>query len=84
MILFSGNSYATRDASQDIAFNFDDAAAFTSVELSGAAPSSGDDHEAVFSALTGETSLYGDVTLTFRNETDTITVSPSGFITTTP
>ncbi len=84
VILFSGDSYALREASEDIVFDFDDATTFDSVFLSGAAPSSGDDHEAVFSVLTGETSQYGTVTLTSRGETRDVDVSPSGFITTDP
>jgi len=84
VILFSGDSYALRDAVEDIAFDFDEGTTFDAVLLSGAVPSSGDDHEAVFSALTGETSQYGTITLTFRGETRIIDVSPSGFITTNP
>ena len=84
VILFSGDSYALRDAVEDIVFDFDEGTTFDAVLLSGAVPSSGDDHEAVFSALTGETSQYGTITLTFRGETRIIDVSPSGFITTNP
>lgn len=84
VILFSGGSYAARDVSQDIAFSFDADAVFTSVNLSGDAPGSGDDREVVFSALTGTTGLFGAITLTFRGDTSTVTVSPSGFVTTTP
>ncbi|MEK7108457.1 MAG: type II secretion system protein [Patescibacteria group bacterium] len=84
VILFSGNSYATRDASQDITFSFDEDTVFTSVDLSGDAPSSGNDREAIFSALTGATDLSGVIVLTFRGDISTVTVSPSGFITTTP
>jgi len=84
VVLFSGNSYALRDASEDIIFDFDDATTFDSVLLSGAGPSSGDDREAVFQALTGETSQYGTITLTFRGETRIVNVSPSGFVTTDP
>src|SRR3989338_5800016 len=84
VILFSGDSYATREVSRDVVFPFDDDALFTSVLLSGAAPSAGNDQETVFSALTGRASLYGTITLSFRGETSVITVSPSGFITTTP
>lgn len=80
VILFSGDSYATRDTTQDLSYAFDDQALFTTVELSGSAPSGGSDHETVFSALTGETNLYGTISITFRNQTTTINISPSGFI----
>ncbi len=82
IIVFSGDSYATRDATHDITYDFDDVASFTTVELSGSAPSTGNDHEAVFSSLTGETSLYGTITIDFREATTVINVSPSGFTTT--
>ena len=79
IIIFSGDSYVTRDPARDLSYRFDDAAKFTTVELSGSAPSSGSDHETVFSALTGETNLYGTIFLTFREKTTTIDISPSGF-----
>ncbi|OGL70044.1 hypothetical protein A3C17_01515 [Candidatus Uhrbacteria bacterium RIFCSPHIGHO2_02_FULL_53_13] len=84
VVMFSGNSYATRDASKDVTLVFDEDALLTSVELSGDAPSAGNDQETVFFALTGEVSLNGTVTVSFRGKTSVVTVSPSGFVTTGP
>lgn len=82
IIVFSGDSYVARDASRDLAYSFDDTVLFTSVDLSGDSASSGNDHEIVFSALTGETSQHGTISLLVRGQTASVVVSPSGFPTT--
>jgi prepilin-type N-terminal cleavage/methylation domain-containing protein len=78
IILFSGESYAARNTAYDLVYDFDDLALFTDASLSGGAPSTGDDHEAVFAVLSGATSDYGSLTLDYQNGTVVINLLPEG------
>lgn len=77
--VFSGNSYATRDTTQDTLYRFNAGVELTQVDLSGAGSSLGNDHEIVFSALSGSTADYGSITLNVYGETFTITITEDGF-----
>lgn len=78
VVLFSGASYAARDATKDVSFNFDDQVLFTSVQLSGSAPSTGDDHEIVFDIFSGATGNYGSITFSSQQQTYNISISAPG------
>ncbi len=77
--VFSGANYASRDVTQDTSYRFNSGVELMYVDFSGALSSSGNDHEIVFSALSGETSQYGSVTLNVYGETFTITITADGF-----
>lgn len=78
VIVFKGNSYALRDSDYDVSYRFSDTTVFTEVSLSGASPSVGDDHEIVFSALTGQTDNYGTITLTVFGQERVVSVGKDG------
>lgn len=78
VVIFSGSSYAARNAAYDIEYSLGSSPVFTTVSLQGAAPSSGNDHEVVFSALTGTTTQYGTIVLTAHDRTSAITISAIG------
>jgi prepilin-type N-terminal cleavage/methylation domain-containing protein len=76
--IFKGLSYALRDADYDIDYPFSDSTLFTTVSLSGSSPSSGDDHEVVFSALSGQTDNYGTITLTIFGDERVVSLGQDG------
>lgn len=78
VILFSGDTYATRDQSQDITMSFDDDIRFTSVDFSGSGPDIGDDHEIVFDVFSGETDNYGSITIETYESTRIISIPEMG------
>lgn len=78
--VFSGSSFATRDASLDRVFALDGSLRMQSVVLSGSAPSAGNDQEIVFSSLSGSTTQYGSITVDTYDRSTVIDVSPSGTI----
>ncbi|OGL64045.1 hypothetical protein A3C09_03170 [Candidatus Uhrbacteria bacterium RIFCSPHIGHO2_02_FULL_47_44] len=77
-VLFSGASYASRDTTQDILFPLGRTLKFPSVQLSGALPSSGNDHEILFTFLTGETPHYGSLTVSSYAATTQIDIPATG------
>ncbi len=79
--VFSGTSYAARNAAYDTVYTISESIAFTSVDLSGAGPDTGNDHEIVFSALTGATAQYGSLVLTWYNQSRTLSISADGMMT---
>jgi prepilin-type N-terminal cleavage/methylation domain-containing protein len=81
VVLFSGTSYAARNPSFDLSYSFPDQARFVSVELSGVLPSSGNDHEMVFSIFSGDTGQYGTIELEWLERERTILVTPDGVVT---
>ncbi|NQV89283.1 MAG: prepilin-type N-terminal cleavage/methylation domain-containing protein [Parcubacteria group bacterium] len=78
IIVFKGSSYALRDSDYDVSYRFSDTTLFVDVSLSGASPSSGDDHEIVFSVLTGQTDNYGTITLTVFGQERVVSVGEDG------
>ncbi|MFH1404904.1 MAG: prepilin-type N-terminal cleavage/methylation domain-containing protein [Patescibacteria group bacterium] len=78
VIIFSGDSYATRNPDYDLSVLFSEDVKFVNVSLSGAIPSSGDDHEIVFSSLSGDTSQYGSIILEYMNKQELLEISKSG------
>lgn len=78
MVIFSGASYASRDASHDIVFPVNNDIQFTSVDWSGAQPDVTNSHEIVFTSLTGATTQYGSVTVSWYGETSTISIPSNG------
>ena len=81
IIVFSGLSYLTRDASRDQHVSFSPRVQFVTVDLSGPAPATTNDHEVVFTRITGETSQYGTITFSIFGVTRSVVVSPQGFVT---
>jgi prepilin-type N-terminal cleavage/methylation domain-containing protein len=80
-ILYKGSSYASRDQSADISFPISETTRFTTMNLSGASPTSGNDHEVNFTKRSGDTSNYGTITLTVFGQERIIAVSAEGFAT---
>jgi Tfp pilus assembly protein FimT len=78
VLVFSGATYATRNATYDIEYPLGVMPVFTSVALQGAGVSGGSDHEVVFAALTGTTTQYGSLVLTTQNRVSTVTISALG------
>ncbi|MBT6254319.1 type II secretion system protein [Candidatus Uhrbacteria bacterium] len=78
-IIFLGGSYATRDVAYDRTYTVDSAAQITDASLSGASPSDGNDHEVVFSALSGETPQYGNITIESLGLSKTLNISRYGW-----
>jgi Tfp pilus assembly protein FimT len=78
VVVFSGATYASRNAAYDIEYPMGVTPVFTSASLQGAGVSTGNDHEVVFAALTGTTSQYGSIVLTSQNRVTTITISSIG------
>ncbi len=76
--VFSGMSYAMRDTSFDQEIDLDPSILITSANLSGASPSSGNDHEVIFQPLDAATEHYGTVVVSVRGTTSTISISPYG------
>ena len=78
--VFSGNTYATRNVSLDSISRFNEGVEFTTVDLSGAQSSLGNDHEIIFASISGQTSQYGSVTLNVYGKTFVITITEDGFV----
>lgn len=79
--VFHGATYATRTVADDITFPVNSDVAFTSVDFSGAASNTGNDHELIFAALSGSTTQYGSIAVSWYGQTRTITIDADGFIT---
>jgi prepilin-type N-terminal cleavage/methylation domain-containing protein len=79
--IFSGTSYATRNPANDVLYSINEDIHFISVDFSGSAPDTTNDHEIVFSALTGATTQSGSLTLQWYNTTRTLSVSADGIAT---
>lgn len=80
-VVFSGTNYASRNTIYDLSYPLSSSPLVTNVSLQGAGASSGNDHEVVFAALSGATSQYGTITLTYADKTVTLTISPTGIVT---
>lgn len=78
MVIFSGNSYAARNAALDVTFSVSDDIQFTAVDFSGSAPDAVNSHEIVFAALTGATAQYGSVVVAWHETERTLTVNSNG------
>lgn len=79
-VVFSGSSYATRVAASDVTYTINNSIKFTSADFSGAAADTGNDHEVVFSSLTGSTSQFGSITMQWYGQSQTVTIDSSGLI----
>lgn len=77
--LFHGTSYATRVTADDQVYSVNKDAKFVSVDFSGAAANTGNDHEVLFSAFSGSTAQYGSVLLEWYGKQRTITIDADGF-----
>ncbi len=79
--VFSGTSYATRNVTYDLSYPLSPSPLITNASLQGAVSSAGNDHEIVFAALSGATTQYGTLTLTYADKTVVFTISPTGIVT---
>lgn len=77
--LFHGATYATRVFADDRVYTVNSNAQFVSVDFSGPAADTVNDHEIVFSTLSGNTAQYGSIILTWYGQTRTIIIDPDGF-----
>lgn len=73
-ILFSGDSYATRDPLNDIEYQLPSSVSFSSISLNGGGS------ELVFTQAEGETEDYGTIELSRGDEVSTITVDALGYV----
>jgi prepilin-type N-terminal cleavage/methylation domain-containing protein len=80
-ILYKGTNYASRDQSADISFPIAETTRFTTMNLSGASATNGNDHEVNFTKHSGDTGNYGTMTLTVFGQERIIAVSAEGFAT---
>jgi prepilin-type N-terminal cleavage/methylation domain-containing protein len=80
-VLYKGVNYASRDQSADISFPIAETTQFTTMNLSGSAPSAGNDHEVNFTKLSGGTAQYGSMTITVFGQERIIAISEQGFAT---
>lgn len=78
MVVFSGNSYATRTNSRDMTLSVNSNILFSNVDFSGSGPDVTNSHEIVFASLTGATTQYGSLTLTWSDTTRTLLVNSNG------
>lgn len=81
VLVFKGLSYASRDSIFDQTFSFSEHTEFVTVDFSGVAPDSVNDHEVVFERYSGETAMYGSVELEVFGEIRSVTISEEGFVT---
>lgn len=79
MTLFHGASYATRIVADDRVYSINKDAKFISVDFSGAAANTGNDHEILFRSLSGNTTQYGSVVVEWYGKQRTIVIDPDGF-----
>lgn len=84
MTLFHGTSYATRVVADDQTYTINSHAKFVSVDFSGAAANTGNDHEILFQSLDGSTTQYGSVVVEWYGKQRTITIDPDGFAVRSP
>lgn len=78
IIIFSGATYATRDAVHDIVLTVSPDIAFTTVDFSGSGADETNGHEIVFATLTGETTQYGSVTFDWFGATRRLVIGENG------
>lgn len=78
IIIFSGASYATRNAVFDLPLSVSRDIAFTVVDFSGSAADETNGHEIVFATLTGETAQYGSVTFDWFGATRRLVIGENG------
>lgn len=79
MTVFHGASYAMRTVADDQVLSINKNAKFISVDFSGAAANTGNDHEILFQSLSGETTQYGSVVVEWYGKQRTVTIDPDGF-----
>lgn len=79
MTLFHGTSYAARVAADDQVYSVNKNAKFISVDFSGAAADTGNDHEIVFQSLDSDTAQYGSVIIEWYGKQRTVTIDSDGF-----
>lgn len=79
MTLFHGTSYATRVVADDRIYSINEDAKFISVDFSGIAADTGNDHEILFQSLSGSTTQYGSVVIEWYGKQRTIVINPDGF-----
>lgn len=77
--VFHGTSYATRTVADDQVSSINKGTQFTTVDFSGAAADTGNDHEIVFNSLSGSTTQYGSIVVKWLDQQRTITIDPDGF-----
>jgi len=82
MIIFSGTSYATRDTTRDIVYPISRELKFISFKDDPA--SSGNDHEIVFSYLTGATITAVEINLEYSGGAMVVTIPTIGFAVSEP
>ncbi|HBK34527.1 MAG: hypothetical protein UU08_C0006G0027 [Candidatus Uhrbacteria bacterium GW2011_GWE2_40_58] len=80
LIIFSGETYESRDVSQDLFFEISTSILFEKVDFSGAGEDVGNDHQIVFSLFSGATEQYGSLTLEIYQIEQVLFVSPEGMI----
>ncbi len=78
--VFAGPSYVLRDTTYDLLVSLRPALHVQNATLSGVLPSSGSDHEIVFSPLNAVTTQYGDVTLESSNVQTLLHISSFGTV----
>lgn len=78
--LFHGDSYASRVVADDQIYYINDQARFVTVDFSGAAAGTGNDHEIVFDYLSGSTTQYGQMEVRWFDQARTLIIDPDGFI----
>lgn len=78
IIVFSGTSYATRNVSEDVVFSLSESISFTSVDFSGSAPDATNSHEIIFAPITGTTTQYGSLVLSWYETTRTVLIGSNG------
>ncbi len=78
--IFCGATYATRDIACDDIYTVSNNIHFLAVDFSGVAPNTTNDHEIVFSPLSGATAQYGSISLGWYDTTRVLTVTPDGFV----
>ena len=79
LTVFHGASYATRIIADDQISSINEATKFISVDFSGAAVNTGNDHEIVFRTLSGSTTQYGSIVMEWYGKQRTIVIDPDGF-----
>lgn len=80
LTLFSGINYLTRNQTWDLPLVLQGNVLFPNVSLSGAAPSSGNDHEIVFARFSGATSQYGTITIQTSYTSSIVSISSDGIV----
>lgn len=78
IVIFSGASYAVRNATLDMTLNVSPDIVFASVDFSGSAPDVTNSHEIVFAPLIGTTTQYGSLTIEWYETSATIAIPSNG------